>query len=85
METTAMLTARGQHANQDSLYLIGQNAEEIARVIRLGSVLIIIVGVEVISLFKMGFVLTATQRVGHVAIQVILIIVSVARISPGVL
>jgi hypothetical protein len=85
MGITVMLTAQEQHANQDSQCSIIKNVGKIAKVIKLGSVLIIIVGVEIISSFKMECALTAMQHVGHAAILVILVIVSAARTRPGVL
>jgi hypothetical protein len=48
---TVMPTAQGQHANQDSEWLMVENVEGTVGVIRLGSVLIIVVDVKLISLF----------------------------------
>jgi hypothetical protein len=56
MAITVMLTVQGQHANQDSQWLIIENVEGTVGVIRVGSVLIIVVDVNQISLFQMDCV-----------------------------
>ena len=56
MAITAIRIALGQHANQDIVYLTIQNVEGTVGVIRVGSVLIIVVDVNQISLFQMDCV-----------------------------
>ena len=68
MGITVIKIVLGMHANQDSQCSIIKNVGKIAKVIRLGLVLITVVDVKLINLFKMECALTAMQHVGHAAI-----------------
>jgi hypothetical protein len=65
MATTVILIVQEQHANQDSQWLMTENAEETAESIKLGSISIIVANASQTNLFKMDCVKIALMVVGY--------------------
>jgi hypothetical protein len=65
MATTIMLIVQEQYANQDSRWLMAENAEETAESIKFGSISIIVANASQANLFKMDCVKIALMVVGY--------------------